>query len=312
MRGLVHRLWATAPLLLVLATLFWSLNFVLGRAVIELIPPIALSFWRWTVAFLIVLSFAWPHLQRGDFASLRAQWKLVAALGFLGVATFNALVYYGLHTTTVTNAVLLQSTMPVLIALGSFLIFRESVQPRALLAVAVSLVGVAVIVARGEWSVLRSLSIAPGDAWILLAVMFYALYSVLLRRRPAVHPLSFLAGTFAFGSLMLLPVYLWEHLRVAAIHWDLPTLAAIAYVGIFPSLLAYLCFNRSVELIGANRAGQFVHLMPVFGSALAALFLGERLQGFHLMGAVLIAAGIALAQIPTRPVSRGREIAVDE
>lgn len=304
-RSIVQRLWATAPLLLVLATLFWSLNFVLGRAVIETIPPIALSFWRWSIAFLIVLGFAWPHLRRGDFATLRAQWTRVAALGFLGVATFNALVYYGLHTTTVTNAVLLQSTMPVLIALGSFLIFRESMPPRALLAVAVSLAGVAVIVARGELSVLRSLSIAPGDAWIMLAVIFYALYSVLLRRRPAVHPLSFLAGTFAFGSLMLLPVYVWEHLSVAAIHWDLPTFAAIAYVGIFPSLLAYLCFNRSVELIGANRAGQFVHLMPVFGSALAALFLGERLQGFHLMGAVLIAAGIALAQFRARPASAG-------
>lgn len=305
MSRIVHRLWATAPLLLVLATLFWSLNFVLGRAVIELIPPIALSFWRWTIAFLIVLGFAWPHLKRGDFVTLRAQWKLVAALGFLGVATFNALVYYGLHTTTVTNAVLLQSTMPVLIALGSFLIFREPLRLLALLAVAVSLTGVAVIVARGDWSVLRTLSVAPGDAWIMLAVIFYALYSVLLRRRPAVHPLSFLAGTFAFGSLMLLPVYLWEHVTVAVIQWDLPTLAAIAYVGIFPSLLAYLCFNRAVELIGANRAGQFVHLMPVFGSALAALFLGERLQGFHLVGAMLIAAGIALAQFRARPRSVG-------
>lgn len=305
MSRIVHRLWATAPLLLVLATLFWSLNFVLGRAVIELIPPIALSFWRWTIAFLIVLGFARPHLKRGDLATLRTQWKLVAALGFLGVATFNALVYYGLHTTTVTNAVLLQSTMPVLIALGSFLIFREPLRLLALLAVAVSLTGVAVIVARGDWSVLRTLSVAPGDAWIMLAVIFYALYSVLLRRRPAVHPLSFLAGTFAFGSLMLLPVYLWEHVTVAVIQWDLPTLAAIAYVGIFPSLLAYLCFNRAVELIGANRAGQFVHLMPVFGSALAALFLGERLQGFHLVGAMLIAAGIALAQFRARPRSVG-------
>lgn len=303
MHGAFQRLWSTAPLLLVLATLFWSLNFVLGRAVIDLIPPIALSFWRWTIAFCIVLVFARPHLARGDLSVLRTQWKLVAVLGFLGVATFNALVYYGLHTTTVTNAVLLQSTMPVLIVLGSFLIFREPVRAVALIAVAVSLFGVAVIVARGNVETLLGLSMAPGDLWVITAVIGYALYSVLLRRRPAVHPLSFLAGTFAFGALMLLPVYLWEHVAVARVRWDLPTLAAIAYVGVFPSLIAYLCFNRAVELIGANRAGQYLHLMPLFGSALAALILGERLQGFHLLGAVLIGAGILLAQWRPRAAS---------
>lgn len=302
MRAAFARLWATAPLLLVLATLFWSLNFVLGRAVIDLIPPIALSFWRWTIAFCIVLGFAWPHLVRRDFAVLRSQWKRVAVLGFLGVATFNALVYYGLHTTTVTNAVLLQSTMPVLIVLGSWLIFGEPVRLLALVAVAVSLAGVAVIVARGQAQTLLGLSMAPGDLWVVTAVIGYALYSVLLRRRPAVHPLSFLAGTFAFGALMLLPVYLWETATVAAVRWNLTTVAAFVYVGVFPSLIAYLCFNRAVELIGANRAGQYLHLMPLFGSSLAALLLGERLQAFHLLGALLIGAGILLAQWrPLRP-----------
>lgn len=292
---MLQRLWATAPLLLALSTLFWSGNFVLGRAVIEHIPPVALAFWRWTIAFVLVLVVAWPNIRR-DWPVLRAQWKLLALLAFLGVATFNALVYYGLHTTTVSNAVLLQSTMPVLIVLGSWLVFREPVLALQLLAVAISLIGVAVIVARGDVHTLLALRIAPGDAWVMLAVIFYAVYSVLLRRKPAVHPLSFLAATFAWGSLMLLPVYLWEHATVAAVRWDGPTLAAFVYVGVFPSLLAYLCFNRAVELIGANRAGQFLHLMPVFGCALAALFLGERLQAFHLVGALLIAAGIALAQ----------------
>lgn len=292
---MLKRLWATAPLLLALSTLFWSGNFVLGRAVIEHIPPIALAFWRWSIAFVIVLVVAWPKVQR-DWPVLRAQWRLIALLAFLGVATFNALVYYGLHSTTVTNAVLLQSTMPVLIVLGSWLVFREPVRGLQLLAVAISLAGVATIVARGDVHTLLGLRIAPGDGWVMLAVLFYALYSVLLRRKPGVHPLSFLAATFAWGSLMLLPVYLWERATVGGMHWDAPTFAAIAYVGVFPSLLAYLCFNRAVELIGANRAGQFLHLMPVFGCALAALFLGERLQGFHLVGALLIAAGIALAQ----------------
>jgi drug/metabolite transporter (DMT)-like permease len=294
-RGLTQALWSTPALLLVLATLFWSANFVLGRALHAHIPPIGLSFWRWSLAFAIVLGFAWPHLRR-DAAALRARWPLVMVLALLGVASFNALVYYGLNTTTVVNAVLLQSTMPVLIILGSLLIYGERVRLLQLLALAISLLGVAAIVARGDLHTLTTLSITPGDAWIFLAVVGYALYSVLLRDRPVVHPLSFCAATFLLGALMLLPLYVYETLAVRAMRWDAITLTAVAYVGVFPSLLAYLCFNRAVELAGANRAGQFVHLMPVFGSALAAIFLGERLQGYHLVGALLIATGIVLNQ----------------
>ena len=288
-------LWSTAPLLLAFATLFWSGNFVLGRAVHEHIPPIALAFWRWAGAFVIVLGFAWPHLKR-DAPVLRAQPGRLALLSLLGVATFNSMVYFGLNTTTVMNAVLLQSTMPLLIVLGSFLIYREPVRRVQMLALTISLAGVAVIISHGSLDALLGLSLRPGDGIIFLAVVFYALYSVLLRKRPAVHPLSFCAATFAIGSLMLLPVYVVEHVGYRQIHFDGPTALALVYVMVFPSLLAYLCFNRAVELIGANRAGQYLHLMPVFGTVLAAIFLGERLQTFHVAGAALIGAGILIAQ----------------
>ena len=292
---MLKRLWATPELLLCLATLFWSGNFVLGRALHEHIPPVALSFWRWTVAFLIVLGFALPHLRK-DFDALWRQRGLVVVLAALGVASFNALVYYGLNTTTVTNAVLMQSIMPVLIIVASYLIFREPVRATQMLALLISLVGVTVIIAAGSLHRLLSLSITTGDAVILVAVVGYALYSALLRKRPQVHALSFLAATFLLGALMLLPFFLYEHFQVRSMHADRTTFIAIAYVGVFPSLLAYMCFNRAVELMGANRAGQFLHLMPVFGSALAALFIGERLQAYHLLGAALIAAGIVLAR----------------
>lgn len=291
---MLQRLWSAAPLLLVFATLFWSGNFVLGRAVHEHVPPIALSFWRWVLALLLLMVFAGAQLRR-DLPVLRAHWRLLLVLSFLGTATFNALVYCGLHTTTATNAVLMQSVMPVLIVFGSLWIFRESVRPLQVAALALSLAGVATIAARGSLDALLALSLVPGDGLVLLAVVFYALYSVLLRRRPAVHPLSFIAATFALGALMLLPPYVYEHVAVAPLRLDGMTLAAVAYVGVFPSLLAYLCFNRAVELIGANRAGQYLHLMPLFGSTLAALFVNERLQAFHLAGALLIAAGIVLA-----------------
>ncbi|MGQ0618361.1 MAG: DMT family transporter [Panacagrimonas sp.] len=293
---LLHRLWAAPALLQVVAMLCWSGNFVLGRAMHEHIPPIGLSFWRWSIAFALVLGFAWPHLRR----DLPVLWKnrgLIALLAFLGVATFQALVYYGLNTTTVVNAVLMQSTMPVLIILGSWLVFREPVRWLQMMAVAISLAGVAVIITRGSLRALLELSLTPGDGLVMVAVFCYAFYSVLLRRRPTVHPLSFLAATFAIGSLMLVPVYLHEHVYLRPMHFDGQTLAALAFVAVFPSLVAYMCFNRAVELIGANRAGQFLHLMPVFGSALAALFLGETLRTSHLVGAALIATGIGLAQV---------------
>lgn len=289
-----RRLWGSASFLLVVATLTWSGNFVVGRAVREAVPPVALAFWRWAIALLLVIGFAWPHLRR-DREALWGRWRVILALSALGVAAFNTLIYIGLRTTTAINALLLQSTMPLIIVLCSFLIFRERVRPLQLLAVAISLVGVVAIVARGSLQNLLELSLTPGDGWVFLAVIGYALYSVLLKRRPQVHPLSLVAVTFALGTAMLVPPYLWEHLTVEPLRPGTAALAAIAYVAVFPSLVAYLCFNRAVELIGANRAGQYLHLMPVFGTLLAALFLGEMLRGYHLAGIALIGAGIWLA-----------------
>ncbi|MCC2657890.1 MAG: Drug/metabolite transporter permease superfamily protein [Panacagrimonas sp.] len=292
---MLRAVWSTPALLLIVSTLCWSGNFVLGRAMHEHVPPIGLAFWRWTGALLLVVGFAAPHLRR-DWTALWTEPLRLVLLSFLGVASFNSLVYLGLNTTTATNAVLLQSVMPLMIFLASYAIYREAVQPVQVIALAISLVGVTTIISHGSMAALLSLSLRPGDGWVLLAVVFYALYSVLLRRRPQVHPLSFLAATFALGALMLLPVYLAEHLAVRRIQVDGPTLASIVYVAIFPSVVAYLCFNRAVELAGPNRAGQYLHLMPVFGSALAALFVGERLAWFHWAGAGLIACGILLAR----------------
>lgn len=292
-------LWNSAFVLLVVATLCWSGNFIVGRAVADQMPPVALAFWRWTLGFCLVVGPAWRHLAV-DAPALRRRFGTLVILSFLGIALFNTLVYIGLRTTTATNGVLLQSTMPLIILLFSFLIFREKVTTAQLVAVGVSLAGVTVIVSRGSLQVLRDLAFSAGDGWILLAVLGYALYSVLLRGRPGVHPLTMLAATFALGSLMLAPFYLWGSFSGNGMSLTTTTLAAIIYVAVFPSLVAYLCFNRAVELIGANRVGQYLHLMPVFGSVLAAIFLCERLRGYHFAGGLLIAAGIIMATIAGR------------
>jgi drug/metabolite transporter (DMT)-like permease len=288
-------------LLLTLAVFFWSGNFILGRAVRAHIPPVALAFWRWTIASLLLSVFAWPHLKR-DWKMVTRHWLILTIFSFLGVASFNTLVYTGLHWTIALNAFLMQSMMPVMIVALSFLIFREKITRLQTIGVALSLAGALVIIVQGNLNLLLSLSLNQGDLLIFIAILCYAGYSVLLRRRPVIHPLSFLWVTFILGSLFLLPFYAWETVAIRSIRFNRSTLLAIGYVSVFPSIVSYFCFNRGVELVSANRAGLFIHLMPVFGSIMAMAFLGESLRWFHGVGILLIASGILLA---TRIKSHG-------
>lgn len=281
-------------LLLTLAVLFWAGNFILGRAFHTQIPPIALAFWRWVGAAIIVTWPALPHLRRDRQALIKA-WPSVTLLSFLGIAAFNTLAYSGLQYTQAINAFLLQSMMPVLIVLLSFLVFRERVTRLQSVGIVVSLCGAVLITARGDFHRLLSLSFNRGDLLVFSAIACYAGYSVMLRKRPHVHPLAFIATTFWLGSIFLVPLYLWETYTVASLELNSSTLFVLGYVMVFPSIVSYLCFNRGVELIGANRAGLFIHLMPVFGGLMAIVFLGEAFGWYHGVGVVLIGLGIYLA-----------------
>jgi drug/metabolite transporter (DMT)-like permease len=281
-------------LLLVLAVLFWSGNFILGRAFHSEIPPVALAFWRWVGAAMLVTLPALPHLRR-DRHALVQRWPVILLIATLGIAAFNTLVYSGLQYTEAINAFLLQSLMPVLIVLLSFMIFHERVTKLQGVGILVSLCGAVTIIARGDAGILLSLSINRGDLLVFTAMACYAGYTVLLRKRPQVHPWSFIATTFWIGALLLIPFYLWETLTVATLDPRPTNLMVIGYVIVFPSIVSYLCFNRGVELIGANRAGLFIHLMPVFGSLMAVFFLGESFCWYHGVGILLIGAGIYLA-----------------
>lgn len=288
------RLWHWPYLLLPLTILFWAGNFVVGKAVDQSVPPIALAFWRWTLAGLIVLPFALRPLGR-DAATLRASWRILLLLSALGIAVFNTLIYVGLQTTTAINALLLQSLMPVLIVLWSRIIFGERVTGRQAAGIAVSLSGAVLIITGGAPGVLLAFAFTRGDLWVAAAVTSYAAYTALLRLRPAVHPLSFLTTTFLAGAAMLLPFRLLESGAGRPLELHGAALLAIGYVAVFPSIVSYLCYNRGVALIGANRAGVFVHLMPLFGSLMAVAFLGETFGPVHAAGLALILGGIALA-----------------
>ena len=276
--------------------MFWAANIVLGRGVVGMVPPIALAYWRWTGAFLIAVGFAWPYLKR-DAPVLMRHWGKMLVLSATGIATYNTMSYIGLTSTTALNVLLLQSAGPLIIIVWAFLLFRERPSLRQVVAVLLSLMGVAVIAAHGSLESLLHLSLNPGDVWILVAMVIYGIYAAMFRVRPAAHPMSFLVATMGIGSMMILPFYLWEFAEGGRVEGGVPAFLAMGYIAVFPSFIAYLFFNRGIELIGAARAGQSWHLMPVFGSVLAVLFLGERFYAYHAVGIALIAAGIVLASV---------------
>jgi len=291
---------ASPYLLLVLTPLFWSGNFVIGRAVHLQVPPLGLSFWRWLVACLILLPFGWGPLRR-HWPVLRAHLPLMLVLAILGVANFNTFVYLGLQTTTATNAVLLQSNIPVIIVGLAWLLLGEPVRPRQLMGILFSLAGVLTLITRGDPAVFRTLTLTTGDLWILAAVASWALYSVLLRRRPpGLDPLGFLMFTVIVGVVVLAPFYLWESAGGRQMVLNGVTVATVLYVAVFASVLAYIFWNRAVAEVGPSRAGQFIHLMPVFGTTLSIIFLGERLAAYHLVGALLIVGGILFVSLRRR------------
>jgi drug/metabolite transporter (DMT)-like permease len=308
MHRILNRFWHSALILLVLTNLLWAGNFIIGRAVAGEVPPVTLAWWRWTGAFLVAIAFAWPRLRR-DWPVLIGHVPVLVALAATGIASFNTMTYIGLQYTTAVNALLLQSVMPVVILLWAVLLYGERPDRFQTVGVAVSLLGVAVIAGRGSPGALADLSFNGGDIWVMGAVVIYALYAVLLRRRPPVHPLSLLVVLMGIGSILMLPFYIAEAHAGASIRGGWPSYAAIAYTAVLPSFAAYMFFNRGVELVGAARAGQSVHLMPVFGAVLAVIFLGERIESYHTLGIALVAAGIALASLRSGSAASMREIA---
>lgn len=292
----LRALWCNGPALLSLGALFWAASVVVGRAAADAIPPSLFTLLRWAGALLIVAPLAAPHLRRDWPALWRRKW-LIAGLSALGVGGYNNLVYHGLHTTSAINALLLNSATPLFIIVVAFFLFRERPTLRRLLAILISVAGVVVIAAEGSWTVLQAMSFNPGDVLVTSAVLFYAIYSALLRLRPKVHPLSFLCASVAIGGvLFMVPFAVQEYLAGARLHPTPLAIAGIIYSAVFPAFLSYLFYNRGVELIGAARAGQYIHLMPVFGVLLAVIFLGEALHPYHGAGIALIAAGLWLAR----------------
>jgi drug/metabolite transporter (DMT)-like permease len=281
-------------LLLSLTSLFWAINIVLGRYAAGDIPPVAFAFLRWGGASLIILPFAWRSL-RADWPVIRKNLPLIALLSATGIGGYNALAYWGLSYTEALNALLVQSTGPLLIALWGFALWGDRLSRRQFGGILTSLTGVLVILLRGDITHLAELKFNPGDILTFLGLILYGLYAASLRKRPKMAQLSFLATTIIGGTLLLSPLAAAEFALGARIHLTPQTIAVLCYVMLFPSLVAYMFFVRGVQLIGANRASPFFHLIPIFGSIIAIVFLGEQPRLFHLIGFVLVLGGVFVA-----------------
>jgi drug/metabolite transporter (DMT)-like permease len=281
-----------AYLMLFGSVLFWSGNFVIGRAMAGDIGPIALAFWRWLTALVVFLPFGILALRR-DWPLIRSRPGLILLQGTFGVAGFNTLVYLGLQDTSATNALLINSFIPVFIILLTALWLREPVSMRRLLAILVSAAGVVALIAQGDIDNLLALHFNPGDLWILLAAASWAIYSISLRWRPAgLSAAAFLTVTMLIGLSILTPVY-WL-VGDQSLVWSTANLLTVGYVAVFASISAFLLWNQGVRVIGAASAGQFIHLMPLLGTLMAIVFLGEVLRWHHLLGALAIGLGVYL------------------
>ena len=284
-------IWNHAYLLMALTAIAWSGNAITARGVNDIIPPIGLVFWRWVVAVPFMIIIAWPHL-REDLPKIKGNWVILLVLSALSITIYNTLVYQGLLTTTAINSFLINSSRPSIIVLLSIIFFRKGISATQSVGFVLALIGTSAIVLRGEPSRLLALEFNSGDLWILTATLCWAIYTVLLPKRPKMHGTSFLAITIFFGMIMLLPFYIWETIYIQPTPFRLETIGAVFYLALISSIVAYLCYNRAVELAGPNKAGQGSYMLPIVGSGLAILLLDERFEFYHAIGFPLILLGV--------------------
>jgi drug/metabolite transporter (DMT)-like permease len=279
-------------LLLIPPPLFWAGNFIVGRAMRGEVPPMTLSLWRWVIAFVCLLPFAWRPMRRDWRAYWQYRWQ-VLRLSVAGVVAFNSLVYLGLQWTAAENGLLLNSFIPILIMLLGALFYGQRLRRGQVIGLIVSFAGVLTIIVHGEWGSLARLDFSAGDLVVFAAMVSWAFYTLWLRvLPPEIDRIGLMGIQIAVAIPFLLVLFLVEHLLGHAAHWTIESVAALGYIGVFPSVIAYLLYTVGVARMGAVRAGMFIHLMPVFGVVLAVVFLHETVQPYHFVGIGAILTGL--------------------
>jgi len=288
----LRRISFSPYLLLSLAPLFWAGNWIIGRGLHTAVPPMSMTLYRWLFAIVFMLPFALPHLRR-DWREVRANWRILIVLGLLGIGSHNALAFLGLNYTTATNGVILNSFIPVMIIAISWIFLHQRLSGLQIIGVIVSLLGVLAILSQGSIERLLAFRLNIGDLFVVGSITIWATYTVCLRWRPPnLHPLTFLFVIACVGVVQMLPLYIGEVALGKLTHWSWQVVLAFAGMGLFSSFMAYVFWTQGVTAVGASVAGLFLHLMPVYGTLLAWLFLDERPEAFHFVGIAMILSGI--------------------
>lgn len=289
----------TASVMVALAPLCWAGDIVLARGLAGTVPPFSLAFWRWALAFLILLPFSWKTTLK-DLPSVKGAWGNISFLSALGVSGFIALLYVGVKSTTAMNSALIQTTLPAIIVILCLLIYGKKVSIKQMFGICLCLGGACHVVVQGSWCNLTNIAFVKGDFYILIAAVLYGLYSALLPKSPKIHPSSFLTLTAGIGAFTLLPFYMWELTTAGTFMPSQSNLLAILYVAIFPSIVAYICWQKGVETIGPSNTGMFITLVPVFVAILSVPFLKETLMLCHLVGMIMIFTGMIMFNMEDR------------
>jgi drug/metabolite transporter (DMT)-like permease len=280
--------------LLVVATLLWGGNFVIGRAITSSLPPFTLSFLRWCTAFLIFLPFAWRNLQK-EWGSVKKYWPIVIIMALTGITGFNTLLYIALHYTTSINASLVNTSTPIVIFMLSFIMLRERLNNNQIIGTILSLLGIIFILSKGSLDTLLNFSFNSGDLIVIAAVICWSIYSLLIKQYAGRLPgFSTFAVCMMLGILILLPFFIHEA-NTTPIHWSLGSILTILYTGIFASIVAFMSWNTAVARIGANKAGVFLNLIPVFAAIFAVLFIDEKLAWYQAAGGTFVILGVYIS-----------------
>jgi drug/metabolite transporter (DMT)-like permease len=289
-----------AYIMLTLCSLFWSGNFIVGKfASLYEVPPLTLNFFRWLIVWIILIPFTFKDIIK-NFKIIKKNFYSIFAMSITSISVFNSVVYYSLNFTQVLNGALMISTIPVLIIFISFIFKTEKISFNQIMGLFFSITGVIIIVTRLDFFRLINLELNKGDLWLLIAMLSWAIYSTMLRTyKIPLKAITFISIIVSIGLIFLLPQFFFEYKNHQIIRLNYPVILITSYVVLFAGLGAYIFWNKGVSIVGPNKAGIFLHLMPIFSSFMAIFILNEKLMSFHIIGAVAIIAGIYLSSKKT-------------
>jgi len=285
-----------AYIMLIICSFFWSGNFIVGKfATLYEVPPLTLNFFRWLIVWIILVPFTFKDISK-NIKLIKKNFYSILLMSIASISVFNSVVYYSLNFTQVLNGALMISTIPVLIVFISFIFKTEKINFSQIFGIILSVTGVLTIITRLDFTKLIHLDLNKGDLYLLVAMLSWAIYSTMLRtHKTGLNYLSFMTIIISIGLTFLIPQFLFELNNHQIIKFSIPVILITGYVVIFAGLGSYILWNKAVVIVGPNKAGIFLHLMPVFSSFMAIFLLNEKLMNFHIIGAIIIIIGIYLS-----------------